>query len=352
MFKTSLVLEQEKFNQMENKPLRTFIKKHLIKTKMKTILTKEGKIKLQEELNFLLTVEKIKAITELSDARERLKHYFNHYNHFRPHQGIDGMTPADRFFGVESEVRKVIEDSVEKNSLRMALDEAPRTPVFLVGNIGGKTVSLHGEGGELVFQSNEGVISKIKSNEFGFSSLIGDGHGARDQKTEERKDNEEEKTIDDGQTSIADQVALENSERGRKEDSSPSRHDSARILDGTNQQVPSCQTAEHTPYTPLADISAGVERDVGGFVEATNHEEERYEGSHRARHKATIEEDSGTREDNSHAGSLDRDLEGDAWVQASESGEDGGEESWKEKEDTTTSSKERSLFGFWKREEK
>lgn len=37
---------------------------------MKTILTKEGKIKLQEELNFLLTVEKSKAIMDLADARE------------------------------------------------------------------------------------------------------------------------------------------------------------------------------------------------------------------------------------------------------------------------------------------
>lgn len=37
---------------------------------MKTILTKEGKNKLQEELNFLLTTEKSRMITELSDARE------------------------------------------------------------------------------------------------------------------------------------------------------------------------------------------------------------------------------------------------------------------------------------------
>ena len=37
---------------------------------MKTILTKEGKLKLQEELNLLLTVEKNKAIAELADARD------------------------------------------------------------------------------------------------------------------------------------------------------------------------------------------------------------------------------------------------------------------------------------------
>ena len=37
---------------------------------MKTILTKEGKLKLQEELNLLLTVEKSRAIADLADARD------------------------------------------------------------------------------------------------------------------------------------------------------------------------------------------------------------------------------------------------------------------------------------------
>ena len=37
---------------------------------MKTILTKEGKLKLQEELNFLSGVEKSRVIGELADARE------------------------------------------------------------------------------------------------------------------------------------------------------------------------------------------------------------------------------------------------------------------------------------------
>ena len=30
---------------------------------------------------------------DLGEARERLAHYFAHYNHFRPHQGIDGLVP-------------------------------------------------------------------------------------------------------------------------------------------------------------------------------------------------------------------------------------------------------------------
>ena len=73
---------------------------------------------------------------ELTEARERISHFIEHYNHFRPHQGLDGMTPADRFFGAEAEVRKALEDTISKNALRLALGDAPRKAVFLIGQIG------------------------------------------------------------------------------------------------------------------------------------------------------------------------------------------------------------------------
>ena len=136
---------------------------------------------------------------ELSEARERLKHYIDHYNHFRPHQGIGGMTPADRFFGVESEIRKVLEETIEANSLRLALDEKPRSPVFLVGQIDGKSVSLHGENGHLVFQSKEGLVSKL-GEKFSSINIEGQYNG---RKTEERKETFKEKASDDGEACIA-----------------------------------------------------------------------------------------------------------------------------------------------------
>ena len=43
---------------------------------------------------------------DLDEARRRLGHFFDHYNHFRPHQGIDGLVPADRFFGSAGELRE------------------------------------------------------------------------------------------------------------------------------------------------------------------------------------------------------------------------------------------------------
>lgn len=84
---------------------------------------------------------------DLEEARERLKYYVDHYNHQRPHQGIDGATPADRFFGVAEEVREIIEKTVQENSLRLALGELPKPPAFLIGQVGDQKIAFHGTSG-------------------------------------------------------------------------------------------------------------------------------------------------------------------------------------------------------------
>jgi len=122
---------------------------------------------------------------DLEEARERLGHYLHHYNHFRPHQGLGGMVPADRFFGVESEVRKALEASIDANELRLALGERPRRPVYLVGQVDGEVVSLHGERGRLVVSTGKGA-KDLDLNELGTASrkrgVDGDGseHGDSD----------------------------------------------------------------------------------------------------------------------------------------------------------------------------
>lgn len=104
---------------------------------------------------------------DLAEAREKLSHFIAHYNHFRPHQGIDGLVPADRFFGAESQVRKAMEAGLTQNELLLALGEAPRKPVFLVGTIGDQQVSMHGERGKLVIQTPEGGRQELSFDELG-----------------------------------------------------------------------------------------------------------------------------------------------------------------------------------------
>ena len=49
------------------------------------------------------------------EARERLAWWVQYYNHKRPHQSLDGLCPADRFFSIHKEMRDAIERGVSAN---------------------------------------------------------------------------------------------------------------------------------------------------------------------------------------------------------------------------------------------
>lgn len=107
---------------------------------------------------------------DLADARVRLAHYFAHYNFFRPHQGIEGAVPADRFFGAQNALRKTIEARLSRHELEDALSEVPRRSVYLFGQIGDEQVSVVGERGELVVQTSSGVRQRMGLDELGAPS--------------------------------------------------------------------------------------------------------------------------------------------------------------------------------------
>ena len=82
-------------------------------------------------------------------ARERLKLWVKYYNHRRPHQGIGSLCPADRFFEVQGEMKKVIQAGIQENLLEMALRGKPKAPFYMVGRMEGQSVVLKAEKGKL-----------------------------------------------------------------------------------------------------------------------------------------------------------------------------------------------------------
>jgi transposase InsO family protein len=104
---------------------------------------------------------------ELDEARERLTHFIAHYNHHRPHQGIGGLVPADRFFGAQDAVREELEALHAENELLLALGQEPRRPVYLVGRIGERSVSMHGERGKLVINGPDGEVQALDPEHLG-----------------------------------------------------------------------------------------------------------------------------------------------------------------------------------------
>jgi len=83
------------------------------------------------------------------EARERIRQWVQYYNHKRPHQGIEGLCPADRYFEIQAELRKTIEQGIAENVLEMALRGKPREPFYMVGRMEGQSVVLRAEKGKL-----------------------------------------------------------------------------------------------------------------------------------------------------------------------------------------------------------
>ncbi len=83
------------------------------------------------------------------EARERVGWWVRYYNHKRPHQGIGGLCPADRYFEIQSALKKTIDQGIQENILEMALRGKPQAPFYMVGRMDGQSVVLRAEKGQL-----------------------------------------------------------------------------------------------------------------------------------------------------------------------------------------------------------
>jgi transposase InsO family protein len=101
------------------------------------------------------------------DAAQRIRQWVKYYNHKRPHQGIGGLCPADRYFEIQGELRKTIEQGIQENLLEMALRGKPRLPFYMVGRMEGQSVVLRAEKGRLrlsVDAENDDVTQEVIYN--------------------------------------------------------------------------------------------------------------------------------------------------------------------------------------------
>ena len=83
------------------------------------------------------------------EAVARTALWVKYYNHKRPHQGIGGLCPADRFFEIAHELRQTIEKGLAENALEMALRGRPVDPFYMVGRMGGQSVVIRAEKGKV-----------------------------------------------------------------------------------------------------------------------------------------------------------------------------------------------------------
>lgn len=87
--------------------------------------------------------------TSFDDAAGRIAFWIKYYNYRRPHQGIGGLCPADRFFEIDTALKKTLERGVEENALELALRGEPRDPFYMVGRMGEQSVVIRAEKGKV-----------------------------------------------------------------------------------------------------------------------------------------------------------------------------------------------------------
>jgi transposase InsO family protein len=297
---------------------------------------------------------------ELNDARERLGQFIAHYNHFRPHQGIGGLVPADKFFGLENEIRRTIEETVDRNALRLALGEAPKSPVFLIGQIGDQPVSMHGESGHLVIQTPDGKQQRLDYETFGRKSefgkqaveLISTGENdGKDGKAEPGVGIQEERRQAGAQEGLsspdeargAGEVAL-GVGHARAEGEGASIGGSPHgVLDGAHEQAGGIAEALDPAASRLAAVPTGDVGYGGRVVDTTQSPSQgsTTDGSTR-RPKAAAEEDRGARAPHPDAGPVDLGSSRDAGVPGREHPDGGASDAGHTEEGTSGECSNRS----------
>jgi transposase InsO family protein/transposase-like protein len=210
---------------------------------------------------------------DLAEARERLAHWFAHYNHFRPHQGIDGMVPADRFFGAEDALRATLEKQMSANELSAALSREALQPVYLFGQIGEKQVSLHGEHGRVVVHTDQGALREIESEtkQTETTSDERNEHGAvADDAAPPADANGPQAHELPGAGAPADRGACAVAERehGGAEDRARAVHGAARILAREGDQAGDRAAPGGAGPARVAAVADGAVGDAGGALAA------------------------------------------------------------------------------------
>jgi transposase InsO family protein len=96
------------------------------------------------------------------DCEKRLALFIQAYNFQRPHQSLDGLVPADRFFAAAQEVREAIEKNIAANALRLAHQRPPKKPFYLVGKLGDQELSIAATSGGVRVQVGDGEPEMIE----------------------------------------------------------------------------------------------------------------------------------------------------------------------------------------------
>lgn len=194
------------------------------------------------------------------DAGNRVRQWVKYYNHKRPHQGIGGLCPADRYFEIQGEMRKTIEQGIQDNLLEMALRGKPRLPFYMVGRMEGQSVVLRAEKGRLRLSVDADADDTTQEVIYNLNEE-GQDHG-KDGQTEERKEKADGELRSDGEMH-GSPVGVDGAEKagGDMQGNVDTMDDAGALAeesDGGNAAGPGAQGEPGQGTGPLSSIAGDV----------------------------------------------------------------------------------------------
>ena len=107
-------------------------------------------------------------LSSFEEAQAKIGEYVEYYNFKRPHQGIENVTPSDRFYRVADQVRQIVASNTEKGEAAPTPAPEYRAPTYIVGNIGGKELRVVAKDAEVSLK--DAVPGNVKSGNGGLEN--------------------------------------------------------------------------------------------------------------------------------------------------------------------------------------
>ena len=98
-----------------------------------------------------------------ADASQRIAHWIAYFNHQRPHQGIGGGCPADRFYGLAEDIQEATRQGCTENALRLALGQETKPPFYLLGRLGETDVRVTRKGEDIEVKLGDTIHEVIRT---------------------------------------------------------------------------------------------------------------------------------------------------------------------------------------------
>jgi hypothetical protein len=149
---------------------------------------------------------------DFDTARARIALWVKYYNFKRPHQSLEGMCPADRYFAIQEELKKTIAAGIKENLLELALRGEPKKPFYMVGRMGDQSVALRAEKGKLSMVVGDKSVESVKEITYDIQS--GGAHG-NSESGSENKENETGRALGEGAVRSG-ALGLDGAEEGRR----------------------------------------------------------------------------------------------------------------------------------------